>query len=354
VDLARFRQATRWKGYKCIGDYHAGAYECDFVSPYTKTAGNIDAEIMIVLQDWASDDFLRGPFSEDSAKLGHSPHYPTNQNLSWILKRIFGLTLRDTYGTNLFPFVKLGGMSAGSPQADLLAAARQFTLPEIRIVNPKLVVCLGLNTFNALRQACGLSPCYPLAAAIDSSFNVGSTRVWCQAHTGALGQNNRNKGGIDRVSQDWRRMKADMQRVVTSGLKRERTRLPLKRSAGLPVIMENREMIVYFNNSRNKRHAELYGKGAFFDLWASDERARRLSAGQKCIVASQGLNKQITFDWYSFLREAHGLYEGKPSRVFYGDLIKTETHTKADANRIGPYSTFFDKNGNFKRPAVIR
>src|SRR5712692_282050 len=100
--LAKLRQATRWPGYKCIGDYptgaYAGAYECDFVSPYTKTAGNVDAEIMVMLQDWASDRFLSGPLHEPSATLGHTPNLPTNRNLIRLLKTTFGLTLTDVYG----------------------------------------------------------------------------------------------------------------------------------------------------------------------------------------------------------------------------------------------------------------
>ena len=69
--LAKLRQATQWPGYKCIGDYHAGAYECDFVSPYTKKAGNVDAEIMVMLQDWGSDEWGSGRFDEESAKEGY-------------------------------------------------------------------------------------------------------------------------------------------------------------------------------------------------------------------------------------------------------------------------------------------
>lgn len=175
--LARLRQRTRYSGHKCISDYHAGGYECDFVSPYTKTAGNIDAEIMVVLQDWASDEFLSGPFHEPSAKLGHTPSLPTNRNLVRLLKQTFGLTLEDIYGTNVFPFVKLGGMSASIPQADLIGAARQFALPQIRVVNPKLVICLGLVTFNALRKACDLKSCPNIHSAIENSFSIGTTRV---------------------------------------------------------------------------------------------------------------------------------------------------------------------------------
>lgn len=208
--LAKLRQNTRYPGYTCIGDYHSRAYECDFVSPYTKTAGNIDAEIMVVLQDWASDEFLKGPLHEPSAKLGHSPNLPTNRNLNELLKKTFGLTLRDVYGTNLFPFVKPGGMSASIRQGDLNVAALQFALPQIAIVKPELVICLGLVTFNALRKACDLKPASNIPSAIESPFRLGKVRVWCQAHTGALGRNNRNKGGVDRVSDDWQRMKEDV------------------------------------------------------------------------------------------------------------------------------------------------
>ena len=210
LKLAKLRQATRWPGYNCIGDYHGGAYECEFVSPYTKTAGNVDAEVLVLLQDWSSDESLKEPLCAETAKLGHTPHLLTNRNLTRLLNQTFGLQLSDIYATNLFPFVKRGGMSASISQTDLIEAAKQFALLEIRIVNPKLVICLGLVTFNALRQASGLAPCYPMDLAIKSPFNIGRSRVWCQAHTGALGQNNRNRGRVDRVTADWLRMKDDL------------------------------------------------------------------------------------------------------------------------------------------------
>jgi len=208
--LARKRQAARWSGYNCIGDYHEGRYECDHVSPYTKSANNFDAEIMVVLQDWSSDQSMSGAFDEESAQLGHTPKLPTNRNLKRLLKDIFGVELKDIYATNLFPFIKLGGISQPIRPRDLHEAARLFTLPEIHIVKPKLVICLGLVTFNALREVCELGSVRPINLAIDSPFDIDAMRVWCQAHTGAHGQNNRNKGGVARVSSDWSRMKADI------------------------------------------------------------------------------------------------------------------------------------------------
>src|SRR3990172_5301954 len=182
--LAKKRQATRWDGYNCIGDYHGGAYECDFVSPYTKTAGNVDADIMVMLQDWWSDDGMSGLIDPDSVTLGYGTTNRTDINLIRLLDKTFGLTLRDIYATNLFPFVKPGGMSARIPTRDLVRAAREFALPQIRIVNPRLVICLGIDTFNALRRACDLRPWdMKLPAAIESPFEIGGTRVWGQAHT---------------------------------------------------------------------------------------------------------------------------------------------------------------------------
>lgn len=61
--LARRRKDTRWPGYKCIGDFHDGRYECDYVSPYTRSAHNVDADVMILLQDWASDKVLSAKIS---------------------------------------------------------------------------------------------------------------------------------------------------------------------------------------------------------------------------------------------------------------------------------------------------
>jgi len=115
-----------------------------------------------------------------------------------LLKSHFNLDLADTYGTNLFPFIKAGSLSSAIPIRDLERAAREFALPQIEIVEPKVVICLGLRTFNALRRVLGTEPFKNVAAAIASPISFKRSRIWCQAHTGALGQNNRNRGGVDR------------------------------------------------------------------------------------------------------------------------------------------------------------
>ncbi len=217
LELAKLRQTTHWPDYKSIGDYHNGAYECDHVSPYTKTAGNVDADVMVMLQDWSSDESLRGPLDPGAQSLGYTPTLPTNARLEQLLTITFGLCLSEVYGTNLFPFVKAGRMSSHIPKRDLIKAAEQFALPQVETVSPCVVICLGLVTFDALRIAHGLPSAGKMPRAIDSPFDIGTARVWCQAHTGAMGQMNRNTGGVDRVSQDWLRMKADWESRTQPG-----------------------------------------------------------------------------------------------------------------------------------------
>lgn len=208
LELARRRQAARWPGYKCIGDYHEGAYECDFVSPYTKAAHKLDASVMVLLQDWSCEAELAGPLDPVTQRLGYTPTARTNINLQALLRHHLGLSLADVFATNVFPFVKLGPLNAPIPMRDLIRAAREFVLPQIEIVGARIAVCLGKTAFNAVRVAAAAGSAVTLEDALASPFLIGSTEIWCQAHTGSIGTNNRNRGGVDRVNTDWARMAA--------------------------------------------------------------------------------------------------------------------------------------------------
>jgi restriction system protein len=192
-------------------------YECDFVSPYSKSAGNVDASLMVLLQDWSCDDRLKGSPDPDAAALGYTPTLWTNRHLIELLRRHFGLGLAEIFVTNVFPFVKEGSMNARIPQKDLIRAAEEFALPQIEIVAPTIAAGLGVPAFNALRQAVGLRRVSGVAEGIESPFRFGSTEIWCQAHTGLLGSNNRNRGGVDRVNADWARMATAQRSRATLG-----------------------------------------------------------------------------------------------------------------------------------------
>lgn len=206
--LARLRQSTRLAGYACISDFHDGIFECDHVSPYTKSGDNVDAAIMIVGQDWASAEKLaRYPPDKQLAKRGLIPDLPTNKNLDDLLERHFGLTRADCYVTNMFPFVKQGNMSARIPSKLLVDCARKFTLPETAIVSPQIAICLGIGVFNALRRAGGMKALRNTDQATKHPFRIERSTVHCVAHTGSLGSNRR---GRDKVEQDWQTIAASL------------------------------------------------------------------------------------------------------------------------------------------------
>jgi restriction system protein len=96
-------------------------------------------------------------------------------------------------------------MSASIPTRDLVRAAKEFALPQIEIVAPRLVVALGLACFNSIRRALDEKPNRTIADAVQSRITFSGTTIWCQAHTSPLGQNNRNR---DRVKRDWQEMSA--------------------------------------------------------------------------------------------------------------------------------------------------
>lgn len=199
AELTAKRKQAQWIGYKNL----PALYECDFVSPYTKSAGNTSAKIFVMLQDWASEDALSGKPDPQTLALGYTPQLATNKNLQALLRTHFGVSISQIYATNLFPFIKPGGMSSRIHNLALRRAAKEFALPQIDIVGPRLVIALGLTCFNTIRDAIGKQRVYPLSAASEEPVDHLVSRIWCQAHTG-WGARHRGSGAA--VNRDWKRM----------------------------------------------------------------------------------------------------------------------------------------------------
>ena len=203
--LAKKRQKDCYPGFKNLCDYHDGYYECDYVSPYSISANNVDANIMIILQDWASDEVLKEQKNDTRMLYGYDPDRPTNINLKSLLKNHFKMYLEDTYTTNLFPFIKMGGQSGSiKPRKYLIKAAKEYAIEQIRIVKPCLVIALGVPTFNALAKICNKHYKWETGKnLIGQHFICPGTgsHIWFQYHT------SRYTGGKDKVNKNWDEMK---------------------------------------------------------------------------------------------------------------------------------------------------
>ena len=175
---------------------------------------------MIVLQDWSADEILSKKPNPIVKKLGHDPSLPTNKNLFRLFENHFEKRydnkITDTYITNLFPFIKEGTLSDGIYNEHFDQAAGDYALPQIDIIKPKLVIALGLKTYDSLRYATGKNKTGDSDFAISNPFNyeikdkhnnvTTVSKIWCQAHTGYFGQMGRNKKNKNQVNEDWEKM----------------------------------------------------------------------------------------------------------------------------------------------------
>lgn len=177
LSLAAKRVNTTWPPYMQPEDF--GYDFREWVSPYTKGACKIGG-LAIVLQDWASADGLSGDPNPNVQRFGRTRSLLTNKRLEAALMGATGLTLEETYATNAFPFIKPGGMSSNLRLSDLVRAVNEFTLPELELARPTLVIALGAMTFKALHR-CGVEAIalpHPAARGMSSR---GYVEMWRSA-----------------------------------------------------------------------------------------------------------------------------------------------------------------------------
>lgn len=146
------------------------------------------------MSNWQSDEIV---------KAGHDPNLKTNKCLFELLRKYLLIEFADTYAMDVFPFIKKGNMSVKIPLNDLVETARTYAIPAVKIIDPKLTVCLGLATFNALRKASNLSTFSNIEEGTKNSFSIGHCKVFGVAHTGRMGTNMRNRKNKNQVDTDW-------------------------------------------------------------------------------------------------------------------------------------------------------
>jgi restriction system protein len=192
-------QSNLSRKYKQVGSFHDGVYDrWDLVSPWTKTACNLNSDIMIIAQDWLSEDsILKYPNALD---LGYDPALPTNKNLHLLLREFLKCNFSDVYATNLFVFIKPGGMTEKIPSRDMLYSATKYTIEEIQIINPKFIICLGSGTFNTLCRAIGLGS-VDFKKSLDNPISYRESLIYGVPHTGGLGT--KYAGGLQNVKNIW-------------------------------------------------------------------------------------------------------------------------------------------------------
>lgn len=193
-----------------VSDFQGGVFDnVNYVSPWSIGAHNSDANLMLVAQDWASSKFLLDPQNLQYAKYGRNPTLATNKNIDEYLK-LFGLVFSDTYATNAFAYVKTGSMSAGIKPSSLRASIEQNLLPQIAIIQPKMIICIGSMVFNELRLCAGLSR-VSISKGHAEPFQYKGTKIYGAHHTGGLGT--ANAGGKSSALLQWKALAQEYRKL---------------------------------------------------------------------------------------------------------------------------------------------
>jgi restriction system protein len=153
---------------------------------------------------------LNGPKNEEIKRLGQTFDLETNQNLRQLLRRM-NLDFENTYATNLFPFIKSGRLDTPISAADMTLCASRYAIPQIEIVAPKMVVCLGKKTFDAILRALR-QPTIPWTDALQGHRTLlDDIEIYASPHTARWGI--MNAGGMRRVHEIWERLAACLLRL---------------------------------------------------------------------------------------------------------------------------------------------
>lgn len=190
------------EGCFALADFHDGYYETEFVSPWTKSACNVDAQVALVLQDWCGSDYLAGPVKPTVRALGHDPNLPTNRNLTALLAEA-GLSLEQVFGTNAFPWIKHGRMNAKLESSALASAVERFVLPQLIAVRTSVAVLFGKMVREAVGRVLNEPPPRSLLEAIEVPFTAEGVTFVTVAHTGSKIHLHR---GWDGSVKDWQKI----------------------------------------------------------------------------------------------------------------------------------------------------
>lgn len=144
--------------------------ECDSIGRWTCWNGNLDAELMIVGQDWGTKNHLE-EFREEQKKYGlpYEKDNTTNLNLAACIKQINSdwdiLAKKDIENNERYPLFFTNEilcykdekyMNAKIPASCYKKCTEEFLLEEIDIVEPKAIVLLGSDAFKNFARVAGV------------------------------------------------------------------------------------------------------------------------------------------------------------------------------------------------------
>ncbi len=192
-----------------------GALDSDEIGPYSLWQADLDAQLLVVGQDFADEAIFRLHRGRPGERAR------TNLHLVRLLAAA-GITVdppgRGRHGSRLFftnavLCMKTGGMQAAIAGEDYCRCARSFLRPLIELVRPRAVATLGRHALLATLSAFELpAPGRFLdAVEVGTTFDLGDgTRLFPMAHPSPSVVNTIRSMALQEA--DWRRLGAWLDR----------------------------------------------------------------------------------------------------------------------------------------------
>lgn len=203
-----------------LSDCHQDEYGSIDIGPWTEWQGNLDAELMVVGQDWGGTENYQGQRGCD--RDGDD----TNTNLVVLLDSI-GRGIEQPseyqhrtrklkhqhYFTNAMLCLRSGNSTKGKkggeePKAQCFRnCAREFLKPQIDLVRPRVIVALGGIAYRAILNEYGMKSEKTMKAAmertaIDGPVLLDGMQLVPVYHCGA--RVTRSMRSVDRQKEDWK------------------------------------------------------------------------------------------------------------------------------------------------------
>lgn len=218
--------------------------ECEEINLWTYWQGrksldeqddSVHPKILLVGQDWgcytqSDNETVKEQLEridddpEKYIKTFYSPNngIVTDRNLKILFNNQKGLHYDldkeqpDLFFTNLIPWYRKEGVKiSGFKRAWLTPAVKEYFRELVEILEPKVIICLGKNTYHGVLDSLGLDKDNLMKQSYNTFLNSGKNyrcyktasdfkcKVFAMAHCGGLGVRNRC---IDKQVDDWRQV----------------------------------------------------------------------------------------------------------------------------------------------------
>ena len=206
--LVGCRKECRDCGNGLVNQSSYSEFDSDEIGPWSKWQGNLDADIMVVGQDWGNVVyFVNNQGKDNDAE-------PTCKNL---IKRFMEIGIdigtpgkpkpAPVFLTNSILCLKPEGKSANVFSKWQRNCCSKFLKPLIGIIKPKVVIALGEKAYRAIMYLYGKKP-EPFKAAVDNPVPVELENGLCLFPVYHCSQQIINSGvrGETDQKRDWARI----------------------------------------------------------------------------------------------------------------------------------------------------